>query len=464
MCSIEVSMSMSMERVCSSIAMEIASWCARVYNLDENDMLEKLKRDLNIKAIKKEKIVKEKKEVVAKSEFPLPFNGEHDESKCQALRQNNGLYTQCQNVKKECVLFCKQCNGLAEKSEDGVPEYGTIEQRLAVSPFEYTDPKGRRPTAYTKVMKKYNLNIEQVNEEAKKFGVTILEDHFAEPIDTKRGRPSSKSKVIKEPKGAKGRPKKEKKVLQIEDEDEDLFASLVADANMEEEESVMSDLSDKSGKESQKSGAKEAEKAAKEQEKAAKEQEKAEKAAKEQEKAAKEQEKAEKAAKLEAEKLAKEQEKAEKAAKLEAEKAEKAAKLEAEKAAKEQAKAAKEEEKSAKEQEKAEKAAKLEAEKAAEKLAKEQEKAEKTAKKEKKPVAVEEEEEEEEEEETYRKCSDIAGKKYIRSEQTNIVYDLEVYTESQELSPVGKWVGGAIILNKMVDTDSELSDEEIDEE
>jgi len=393
MCSIEVSMSMSMERYGASIAMEVANWCANAYNIDEKDVMERLGRELNINIIKKEKekVVKEKKEqsLALKSAFPLPFNGEHDESKCHALRQNNGLYTQCTSNHKDVGLFCKQCEKRAVKSE-GVPEYGTIEQRMAVGIMDFVDPKGRKPTAYTKVMKKYNLNIEQVKEEAAKFGMTILEEHFLTRTDTKRGRPATKPKS--EAKGVKGRPKKEKKVLQIEDE-EDLFANLVASA--EEEGSVMSDLSDTT-KESQK-----------------------------QAKAA--------------EKLAKEQEKAEKAAKLEADKAEKEA-----------AKAA---EKLAKEQEKAEKAAKLEAAKIAEKLAKE------STKKEKKPVAVEEEEEEE----TYRKCSDTAGKKYIRSEQTNIVYDLDVYTESQELLPVGKWVGGVIIIKKTDDSDSELSEEEEEE-
>ena len=383
MCSIEVSMSMSMVRYGESIAMVVASWCAKEYGMDEVDVMGRLSRELNIKINnKKEKVIKEKKELSVKSAFPLPFNGEHDESKCQALRQNNGLYTQCQSVRKDGNAFCKSCKSLAEKSSDGIPEYGTIMQRMAVSPFEYKDPKGRKPTAYTKVMKKYNVSIEEVKEEASKFGMSILEEHFVSSTESKRGRPATKAKSVKETKGVKGRPKKEKKVLQIEDE-EDLFASLVANANAEDDESIMSDLSEKTGKESQKSEAKEAAKTA--------------------------------------EKLAKEQEKAEKAAKLEAEKQAKAA----EKAAKEAEKAAAKEQKN------------------------------------KKPVAVDEEEEEEEE--TYRKCSDTSGKKYIRSEQTNIVYDLEIYNERQELCPVGKWVGGLVIIHNNQDSESELSDEEVDE-
>jgi chemotaxis protein histidine kinase CheA len=452
---------MSMERYGESIAKSVCVWLAKEYDLDENDAVSKLSSVLNINVIKKEKKEKEKKVLGLKSKFPLPFNGWHDKSKCSGLRQNNGLYTQCTNNRKdenELTMFCNQCEKHAVKNEEGIPEYGTIEQRMSVGVMDFVDPKGRKPTAYRKVMKKYNISIEEVKKEAEKLGITILEEHFSRPIDTKRGRPATKPKG--EAKGAKGRPKKESKVLEIEDE-EDLFASLVASAEQTDDTSVISDLSDTTGKESQKQ-AKASEKQAKEQEKeaakTAKEQEKAEKAAKlEAEKQAKEQEKTEKAAKLEAEKQAKEQEKAEKAAKLEAEKqakeaakAEKAAKLEAEKLAKEQEKAA---EKLAKEQEKA---AKLEAEK----QAKEQEK---TTKKNNKVLKLQEEEEEEE---SYRKCSDTNGNKYIRSEQTNVVYDLKTYTESEELLPVGKWVGGLVILKKTddSDSDSELSEEEIDEE
>ena len=436
MCSIEVRMNESVKAMSKEVAREVLSWCSTRYGFDEVSGLEELMREMNISVVSKvSKEKKEKKEkvksVVVKASFPLPFNGKHDENVCQALRQNQGLYTQCPSARKEGGLFCKSCQALADKGVDGIPEYGTIEQRMAVPILEYVDPKGRKVRAYSKVMKKYNLSREQVIAEATKMGMSIMDVHFEAPVDSKRGRPATKPKEAKEAKGAKGRPKKPTKVLQLEDEDEDLFANLVAEANADEEVSVVSDISNVSSKEDDKKAKKEAEKVAKEQ-------------AKEAEKVAKEQAK-------EAEKAAKEQAKeAEKAAK----EAEKAAK-EAEKAAKEQAKAA---EKAAKE---AEKAAKEQA-KAAEKAAKEATK--KEAKKETKKEAKKEEDDDQEET-TLKITKDSNGNKYLKSPKTNIIYEYAAYVEDEELIKVGMWnpESKEIIFNKE-DPDSELEEDDVDEE
>jgi hypothetical protein len=166
----------------------------------------------------------------------------------------------------------KACQALADKSEDNVPEYGTIQQRQAVDIFEYVDPKGRKPVAYTKVMKKFKVSIAQVVEEAGKFNIEIPDFHFVEPeTESKRGRPKTAVKEPKEPKGAKGRPKKTKKVLEIECESDDLFATLVANAQInveseneveeDDEEIIMEPVVAKKGKNEEE---KEQEKAAKE--------------------------------------------------------------------------------------------------------------------------------------------------------------------------------------------------------
>ena len=423
MCSIEVRMNESVKSLSKEVAREVLSWCSSRYGFDEVSGLEELMRDMNISIVSKEK--KEKKEKVVKAEvvkasFPLPFNGVHDENVCQALRQNQGLYTQCVSARKEGGLFCKSCQGLADKSGVGIPEYGTIEQRMAVPILEYVDPKGRKVRAYSKVMKKYNLSREQVIAEATKMGMSIMDVHFEAAVDSKRGRPATKPKEAKEAKGAKGRPKKAIKVLQLEDEEEDLFANLVAEANADEEVSVVSDISTATSKEDDKKAAKEQEKAAKE---AAKE---AEKAAKEQEKAAKEQAKA-------AEKAAKEAEKAAKEAAKEAEKAAKEAAKEAEKAAKEQAKAA---------------------EKAAKEAAKKETKKE-----------TKKEEDNDQEETTLKITKDSNGNKYLKSPKTNIVYEYAAYVEDEELIKVGMWNSDKkeIIFSKE-DSDSELEEDEVDEE
>jgi hypothetical protein len=372
--------------------------CASHYNFDAEEAV-RLLGLVNVKLNRARPVeVKSKKEkvVVAKSAFPMPYNGEFNDACCFALRQNSGLYTQCQSVRKNGD-FCKQCQVLADKTE-GVPEYGTIQMRKAVGIFEYTDPKGRKPVAYTKVMKKYKITQEQALEEAVKFNININAEHFAvAEVDSKRGRPKAE-KAPKEAKGSKGRPKKAKKVLQIEGDDDDLFASLVADANNNSgDEAVIAP---------KKKGKSEEEKAA--------------------ERLAKEAEK-------EAKKLALENAKAEKEAKLAAEKAEKEAKKEAERVAREEKKKAEEAEKEAKkaalELAKAEKEAKLAAEKAA--------KESKT----KKPAAAAKaaKEPEVEEEPDVVKKIEFEGKKYLKSKKSGIIYDYNEYVKNGEQVMVGKW-------------------------
>lgn len=373
----------------------------------------KLERKAPVKA----KVAKAAKVNAPKSAFPLPYNGEFNDAYCYALRQNNGLYTQCSGVRKGENSFCKGCASQMQKMGAEMPEYGTIQQRMAVDIFEYVDPKGRKPTAYVKIMKKYKITEEQVKEEAGKLNIVINEKHFVVPEETKRGRPSSKTgeKVVKE-KGAKGRPKKSKKVLMIEGEDEDLFATLVAEANEADDDEIV--LTDK------KKGKSDEEKEA--------------------ERLAKEAEKAEKEAKRLAEKEAKE-------AKLAAEKAEKEAKKKAEEEARLAKKAAEEAEKKAKkealEKAKAEKEAKLAAEKA-----------EKEAKKSAKKSSAKDEEAEEAPADIVKKI-EFEGKKYLKSKNTGIIYDYNEYIKNGEQIVVGKWSDSA---NKIIFDDAEESEEEYD--
>jgi hypothetical protein len=281
--------------------------------------------------------------------------------------------------------------------------------RQAVGIFEYTDPKGRKPVAYTKVMKKYKIDQEKVLEEAGKFNVQINAEHFAvSEADSKRGRPASKAseKAPKEPKGSKGRPKKAKKVLQIEGDgdDDDLFASLVADANNNSgEEAVIATKS--KAKKVKSDEEREVERLQKEAEKAEKE-------------AIRLKEKQEKEAKLAFEKQ-------EKDFKLAVEKAEREAKKESERLEREQKKVALELAKKEKE----------------EKLA--AEKASKASKTKKVPVvaaaaAATKEPEVEEEPDVVKKI-EFEGKKYLKSKKSGIIYDYNEYVKNGEQVMVGKW-------------------------
>ena len=390
--------------------------CANHYGFDAEEAIRllglamlKMERKAPVKA----KMSKATKVSGPKPAFPLPYNGEFNDACCYALRQNNGLYTQCGGLRKGEAQFCKGCASTMQKTGAEMPEYGTIQQRNAVGIFEFVDPKGRKPVAYTKVMKKYKIDQEQVLAEAGKFNIVINPEHFVVSEETKRGRPKSE-KAPKE-KGVKGRPKKSKKVLQIEGDDEDLFATLVAEAN-ESESEVMPKKKGKSEQE------KEAERLAKEAEKAEKE----------------------------AKRLA---EKAEKEAKAAAEKAEKEAKRLAEKAEKEAKKKAEEEEKAAKkaaaEQAKAEKEAKA----AAEKAAKKAKKAEKSSNK-----PAESEPEEDDEPDVVKKI-EYEGKKYLKSKKTGIVYDYTKYIKEGEQVVVGKWNDAT---NKIEFAHEEEDEEEYD--
>ena len=408
----------SMERY----VLEVVEALSREYNFSASDASSKLglvgvKVSVTDGSVgRKRKVVA--KECVEKSAFPLPFMGRNVEECCQSLRQSQGLYTQCRNSKAG-EKFCKSCSS---KMVDGVPEYGTIEQRLAVGVNDYVDPSGRKVVHYTKIMKKYKVSEEQVIAEAKKLGQVVDGCHFIQPEsdNVKRGRPKAE-KPAKVSSGVKGRPKKTKKVVEIDGEEDDLFASLVAEsinasAAVEVETVNAEAVADVEAE------AKAPEVATKE--KANKSEEKAAKLA------TKEQEKAAKLAAKEQEKVAKEQEKV-------AKEQEKAAKL-----------AAKEQEKAAKEQEKAAKLA-----------AKSEAKSKKPAEK---PAAPANDD---------TSAADVVkkiefeGKKYLKSKKTGIVYDYDEYVKSGDQVVVGKWNEATNKLDfETAKSDGEESEDEYDEE
>jgi hypothetical protein len=170
---------------------------------------------------------------VVKSAFPLPYNGELNGKWCFGLRLNSGLYTQCPSLRPEDAAYCASCNKQATKNEHGLPDYGSIQTRSSkhFNDEEFVDPSGKKPVPYTKIMKKLKLTEEQVREEAAKHNMTLDPRHFVEAVK-KSGRPAKEPKEPKEPLAeqklkAKGRPKKSKKVLELAGEEEDLFASLV---------------------------------------------------------------------------------------------------------------------------------------------------------------------------------------------------------------------------------------------
>lgn len=388
--------------------MKLISECAKLYGFDADEAV----RALNIVSLKmvKKPVAKKspsvKKVKQAKASFPIPFNGKAIEGCCGGLRFNRGLYTQCQGKAASESGFCKGCQAQSDKNGNGKPDCGTIGDRLVAGLYEFQDPKGKSPIAFTAVLKKLKLSEEAVKEEAGKLNIEIDDEHFEYiAIEKKKGRKSTKTDVPKKEKKEKGRPKKSKKILELEGESSDLFASLVAQANASSESEPTSESEEEDSDEliiesktNKNESQKVADKAKKEEERQAK---LAEKAKKEEERLAKE------AAKL-AEKEAKE------AAKL-AEKEAKRLAAEAEKEAKRKAAEEKKEE-----ERKAKEAAKL------------TEKKEKVSSPKKETTKEKKEEKKDDGEPDVVKRFEFDGKKYLKSKKTGIVYNLD-----QDV--IGKW-------------------------
>jgi hypothetical protein len=407
-CSVYVSEVLNRQMVSAAqeLAQRAVAACARQYDFDCDEALSMLglvNASVSSRKVKDVKSNMKSKSIVEKPSFPLPYNGELNYECCYALRQNSGLYTQCKTVRNGVNSYCKQCQVLADKT-DGVPEYGTIQQRVEVGIYDYVDPKGRKPVAYSKIMKKYKISKEAVLDEASKFNIHINEEHFQLPIVEKRGRPASKT-VDKSAieKGPKGRPKKDKKVIQIEGDVDDLFAALVADANEEQEKPSENEVED--GKEASP-------------------------------RIVAATEKQEKAAEAKAKIAAEKQEKAREAkAKIAAEKEAKAAEGKAKIAAEKEAKAA---------EGKAKKPAEGKAKKVPEGKAKE-------------VTAAALKPDEEDEQDVVKKI-EVDGKKYLKSKKSGIVYDYKEYIDNNNQLVIGKWNNTT---NKI---DFSKSEEEIEEE
>jgi hypothetical protein len=158
-------------------------------------------------------ILKKSKVSASKPAFPLPYNGVINDDTCLGLKNNHGLYTQCELKRFNNSNFCKTCAGQSSKNSNGKPDYGTVWERCQVDIMDYRDPNGKGPIHYTKIMKKMGLTQEAVIQEAERFEITIDPIHFVDPEPTKQ--------VL----GKKGRPQKPANVIEV-DECNNLFAAL----------------------------------------------------------------------------------------------------------------------------------------------------------------------------------------------------------------------------------------------
>ena len=323
----------TLENVAKDLASRCIRECASRYGFDAETEIRALGLE-NLNLIKKQmskksgsgskKVAKEAKAPKAKkSSIPLPFiASEVAACGCQGLTYNRGLFTQCTKNQMENGDFCSGCQGEADQNASGLPNCGTVAQRLASGLYEFKDPKGRSPVSYVKILEKLGITQEQVLA----TGKDIDAEHFEE--------------IVKVSKAHRGRPKKQSTGI-VAEHVNDLFNQLIPDEQESDEETLIMEEVAAPAKKSAKKVVSEEEKQAK---KEALEQEReAKKAEREMQRLAeKEAKRVEKELKLAEEKAAKE-------AKIAEEKAAKELKRQQEKEAKEALKAQKPTSKKAKE-------------------------------------------------------------------------------------------------------------------
>jgi hypothetical protein len=154
----------------------------------------------------------------------MPWCGVIEEMWCKSVRKNGGLYTQCRK-EKVCGEYCVGCSG--EKSKNGELKWGSVYDRMKVGIEEYRDRNGNKPLKYIKIMKKAGISMEEVLGEGKRLGWEVPLCHFEEN-EGKRGRPKKEKSVVEEvvEKKKRGRPRKEKEMVS-QNAGEDLIASLL---------------------------------------------------------------------------------------------------------------------------------------------------------------------------------------------------------------------------------------------
>lgn len=204
------------------LSREIVNTLSKKYNFDFDDAISYLSINTERSEYKKETKTTEK------TNIPLPFCGVVNKNCCQGIRLNYGLYTQCTNtpsVYNKRFPVCATCNKQVEKNSNEEPNYGYINDRLEKGD-KFRDPKGKAPVNYANIMEKMKISREEAETSAKKLGLTIPDEQFIIK-KAARGRPKkdttaddtaseASSVELKQPK-KRGRPKKNKEVIDVDD-------------------------------------------------------------------------------------------------------------------------------------------------------------------------------------------------------------------------------------------------------
>jgi len=204
------------------LSREIVNTLSKKYNFDFDDAISYLSINTERSEYKKETKTTEK------TNIPLPFCGVVNKNCCQGIRLNYGLYTQCTNtpsVYNKRFPVCATCNKQVEKNSNEEPNYGFITDRIEKGD-KFRDPKGKAPINYANIMEKLKISREEAETAAAKLGLTIPDEQFIIKKVT-RGRPkkdttaddtaSEASSVEPKEQKKRGRPKKNKEVVDVDD-------------------------------------------------------------------------------------------------------------------------------------------------------------------------------------------------------------------------------------------------------
>tara|TARA_Y100000591_G_C21825217_1_gene696227 strand:+ start:874 stop:1857 length:984 start_codon:yes stop_codon:yes gene_type:complete len=171
-----------------------------------------------------------------KKTIPLPFVGIVNQSCCQGIRLNYGLYTQCTNDSNNYNYeypLCYTCSKQASANSNNMPTYGFINERI-IKGKDFRDPKGKAPVPYANVLEKLKIDISYAQRVAKDLGIIIPENEFIVKKGN-RGRPrkdttaddtaSETSSSSDKPEKRRGRPRKNKEIIvnsSINDDDDQI--------------------------------------------------------------------------------------------------------------------------------------------------------------------------------------------------------------------------------------------------
>jgi hypothetical protein len=206
------------------LSREIVNSLSKKYEFDINDAVSYLSVNTERCETSKEEI----KTTTQKTNIPLPFCGIINKNCCQGIRLNYGLYTQCTNapsVYNKRFPVCSTCSKQVDKNSNEEPNYGYISDRLEKGD-KFRDPKGKAPVNYANIMEKLKITREEAETAAKRLGLTIPDEQFIIK-KAARGRPkkdttaddtaSEASSVEPKEQKKRGRPKKNKEVVDVDD-------------------------------------------------------------------------------------------------------------------------------------------------------------------------------------------------------------------------------------------------------